>query len=200
MKSNEALLKRIEEAKKDPAFRVEEAILHFTNQLCEQMEVQELSKAELARRLDKKPSYITRVLSGEVNFTFKTVVAFCMALGAEFKPQITMLNKYVVETPCEEFTNWKKEVPSLKPEFLSVDSDSPKESSELSMHWSSIDMSGIRSAAKKLLEIKKIDLSSIDRNSYEKFREMKTHFCISDDDDVQESPEVERYDQYAEAI
>lgn len=40
-----------------------------------------VSRAELARRLDKKPSYVSRVLSGRQNMTFATFSDFCQALG-----------------------------------------------------------------------------------------------------------------------
>lgn len=96
MKNNKDLLKMLEEAKKHPAFHLEKAILHFTSELCEQMEVQGLSKAKLARRLDKKPSYITRVLSGSTNLTMKTMVSFAMALEVTFMPEL----KSEIEDNC----------------------------------------------------------------------------------------------------
>jgi transcriptional regulator with XRE-family HTH domain len=88
MKNNNDLLKKLKDAEKHPAFHLENAILHFTSALCEQMEVNGLNKAELARRLDKKPSYVTRVLSGSTNLTMKTMVSFAMALEVTFMPEL----------------------------------------------------------------------------------------------------------------
>jgi len=48
------------------------------------MEKKKVSKAELARRLGKNRSYITRILKGTTNFTLETIVAIAQKLDAKW--------------------------------------------------------------------------------------------------------------------
>ncbi len=84
MKTAEWVEKELDEARKRIGFRLEEAALDFTEQIGEQMEKQGVSKADLARSIDKSRAYVTKVLSGEYykNLTLKTMVGFAMALGS----------------------------------------------------------------------------------------------------------------------
>lgn len=49
------------------------------------MQEQGITRAELARRLGTSQAYITRVLSGNANFTLKTISKLAMALGMELE-------------------------------------------------------------------------------------------------------------------
>jgi transcriptional regulator with XRE-family HTH domain len=55
--------------------------LEVTELLCELMEKNNVSRAELARRVGVKPPYVTRILRGQTNLTLKTVRDFFFALG-----------------------------------------------------------------------------------------------------------------------
>lgn len=55
--------------------------LEVTELLCELMENNNVSRAELARRVGVKPPYVTRILRGQTNLTLKTVSEFFFALG-----------------------------------------------------------------------------------------------------------------------
>jgi transcriptional regulator with XRE-family HTH domain len=55
--------------------------LAVTELLCELMEKNNVSRAELARRVGVKPPYVTRILRGQTNLTLKTVSDFFFALG-----------------------------------------------------------------------------------------------------------------------
>jgi DNA-binding phage protein len=79
--------------KEDPEFRVEferqqreiaaiDAIVHQLDSLREQ---QGMSKAELARLIDKNPAAIRRLLTASGNPELGTVVAMAQALGAEVR-------------------------------------------------------------------------------------------------------------------
>lgn len=63
------------------------AFLDYTNEITDAiyliMEKAGVTKAELARRLDKKKSFITKALSGEQNMTFKTFTSILTALDAK---------------------------------------------------------------------------------------------------------------------
>jgi transcriptional regulator with XRE-family HTH domain len=49
------------------------------------MAQQQVTKAELARRLNKTPSWITQLLSGRANMTVRTLAEVAHTLGAEIK-------------------------------------------------------------------------------------------------------------------
>ena len=67
------------------AYHVEGAIVEFTEELFILMRCEGISKGELARRLGCKPAYITKLLSGQNNFTLETMVKTARALRAELK-------------------------------------------------------------------------------------------------------------------
>jgi transcriptional regulator with XRE-family HTH domain len=54
--------------------------LEVTELLCELMAKDNVSRAELARRVGVKPPYITKVLRGQTNLTLKTISDFFFAL------------------------------------------------------------------------------------------------------------------------
>ncbi|MBK9110683.1 MAG: helix-turn-helix domain-containing protein [Nitrospira sp.] len=47
------------------------------------METSDLSRSELARRMEVSPAYITKVLSGNPNLTIKSLIKLSDALGQE---------------------------------------------------------------------------------------------------------------------
>jgi DNA-binding phage protein len=79
--------------KEDPEFRAEferqqreiAAIDAIVNQLDALREEHRLSKAGLARAIDKNPAAIRRLLTASGNPELRTVVAMAQALGAEVK-------------------------------------------------------------------------------------------------------------------
>jgi transcriptional regulator with XRE-family HTH domain len=73
------------EARRMPKYWEEGAILEFTEALYIAMEEQRVTRAELARRLGTSQAYITRVLSGNANFTLKTMAKLALALGLQLE-------------------------------------------------------------------------------------------------------------------
>jgi transcriptional regulator with XRE-family HTH domain len=71
----------------DPEFRkefaVEKFILACTEAISVAMDRQEVSKAELARRLGKSRSWVTQLLSGGRNVTARTLAEVAYALDLE---------------------------------------------------------------------------------------------------------------------
>lgn len=57
-------------------------IVEFTEDVCRLMEEQNVSRAELARRLGTSRAYVTKLLGGNANFTLHTMAKVAMALGA----------------------------------------------------------------------------------------------------------------------
>jgi transcriptional regulator with XRE-family HTH domain len=67
----------------------ERVILEFTEELTRWMELQGVSRKELAERIGSSQPYITKVLKGDVNFTLASMVKLARALGAELRIQLT---------------------------------------------------------------------------------------------------------------
>ena len=72
-----------EAAAQRPEYWEEGAILEFTEALYAAMEDQGVTRTELARRLGTSQAYITRVLSGNANFTLRTMSKLAFALGMQ---------------------------------------------------------------------------------------------------------------------
>lgn len=85
MKHNRTFDDLFREARKQPAYWEEGAILEFTEELVREMERQHVSRAELARRLGTSPAYITKILRGDANFTLATMVKLARALDTELR-------------------------------------------------------------------------------------------------------------------
>ena len=57
-------------------------ITEFSEDIWRLMEEQNVSRAELARRLGTSRAYVTKLLGGNANFTLHTMTKVAMALGA----------------------------------------------------------------------------------------------------------------------
>jgi transcriptional regulator with XRE-family HTH domain len=84
-----------EEARKSDTYWTERVLLEFTEEITSRMEALGVTRAELARRLNAKPTYITRVLNGTNNFTVESMAriskALDCALRVHMQPQGTQL-------------------------------------------------------------------------------------------------------------
>lgn len=58
----------------------------ISEQIFNVMQAQQISKAELARKLQTSAPYITKLLQGNGNFTLETLVRIATALGCKFRP------------------------------------------------------------------------------------------------------------------
>lgn len=79
------------EASKSPEWGHQYAIMDLTRIIMQAMESQNVTQAELARRADLKPSYVSRVLNTPENITMRTAFRLCNALdldlGFDIKPK-----------------------------------------------------------------------------------------------------------------
>jgi transcriptional regulator with XRE-family HTH domain len=75
----------------DPDFRrhlsVEALVAEASEVIASLMAEQKLSKADLARRLNKSRAWVTQLLSGKANMTVRTLAEVVYTLGAEVKLQ-----------------------------------------------------------------------------------------------------------------
>ena len=76
------------EAEKSPAYRVERAVLDFTEDIVARMDREGVSRVELARRIGCSPAYVTKILRGTTNFTLESMVRVATALGCEFRTHL----------------------------------------------------------------------------------------------------------------
>lgn len=79
----------IDQAKKRDSYWVGKAIHDFTEELVALMELRGVNKAELARRIDTSPAYVTKVLRGDTNFTIESMVRMVRSLDGDFSLHIT---------------------------------------------------------------------------------------------------------------
>jgi ribosome-binding protein aMBF1 (putative translation factor) len=75
----------LDEAKQHPEFWHQLSIIKLTSRLLQAMEAQGVSRAELARRAQLKPSYISRILNNPENITMRTAFRLCNALDLELE-------------------------------------------------------------------------------------------------------------------
>jgi len=78
----ESFAQLYEEAKKQDAYWVADAIYTFTEELHNLAEIGKVSRTELARRMEVSPAYITKIFRGDVNFTIDTMVRLARRVGA----------------------------------------------------------------------------------------------------------------------
>ncbi len=75
----------------DPEFRrllsVEALVAEASEVIARLMDEQNISKADLARRMNKSRAWVTQLLSGSANMTVRTLAELAHTLGAEVKLQ-----------------------------------------------------------------------------------------------------------------
>ena len=73
----------------DPEFRrllsIEALVAEASEAIAKLMAEQNVSKADLARRLNKSRAWVTQLLSGKANMTIRTLAEVAYTLGAEVK-------------------------------------------------------------------------------------------------------------------
>lgn len=89
--------KLIEAAERKPAYWAEGAWLQFTEDLLALMNAQNVTRADLARRVGVSPAYITKVFRGTVNLTLETMSRLALAVGASPRLHVA---------PVDQLTRW----------------------------------------------------------------------------------------------
>ena len=77
-----AALKR---AKTRPDYYQETILLEVARRISDAMEEQDVSRADLARKLGVSPAYITKVLRGNENFSLQTLAGIAFALDKRWE-------------------------------------------------------------------------------------------------------------------
>jgi len=71
-------------ARSKHGYKVESAILGFTEEIVSRLDQLNMSQTDLADAIEVKPSYITKILRGNSNFTLDTMVKIATALDCEY--------------------------------------------------------------------------------------------------------------------
>lgn len=98
-----------EQARQRLDYRVEGAKNEFTEKTVRRMQALGITRTELADRLGKKQPHITKLLSGNNNFTIETMVQIAEALECHFRCHLEPAN-------CQ--THW---VDMVRPQVLEVE-------------------------------------------------------------------------------
>jgi len=86
--SLEQICEEIGRFQHDPDFELEQLLIRTDDRIFVAMEQQQVTRAELARRLGSSRAYITRLLGGQENVTLKTLVRVANALGAQWRLEL----------------------------------------------------------------------------------------------------------------
>lgn len=84
----DALKDKLANVRKTFDYRVEKVLFDLGEQVCTIMETSDISRSELARRMEVSPAYITKVLSGNPNLTIKSLIKLSDALGQELHVEL----------------------------------------------------------------------------------------------------------------
>lgn len=76
------------EAERHEDYWAAHAALDFTEQVCREMERLGVTRAELARRMETSPAYVSKILRGESNFTMASMVKLTRALGVPLRIEL----------------------------------------------------------------------------------------------------------------
>lgn len=90
--SKKSFKQLFEEARKGEDYWIASAIVDFTDNLCKLMEEKKVTKAEISKRMDVAPSYITKILRGNANFTISSMVRLARAVGGRLHLHIAPEN------------------------------------------------------------------------------------------------------------
>jgi len=85
----------------NPDIRKEMVKNEVTKKILDAMEVKDISKADLARKLNTTPSNISQILNGNRNLTIDTICEISMALG--MISQISFVDKDSLSSDCFKF-------------------------------------------------------------------------------------------------
>lgn len=84
-----ALKQKLFAAKQTFDYRLEKVLFGLAEQICDLLEGQEVSRTDLARKMNVSPAYITKILNGNPNLTIKSLLKLSDALGQDLKIQFS---------------------------------------------------------------------------------------------------------------
>lgn len=115
-----------EKAKERETYLAASIILEFTEGLYDLMQNKKISRKELAKRLGTSPSYVTKVLRGDVNFTIDSMVRLAKALGGTIQVHIGPEQVQwfgIVKRKKESIPDWSQYTQTQVKTYSSKDTD-----------------------------------------------------------------------------
>jgi len=122
MSMDQLLSQRITEVRSTAEYSLERLLLDINEQLCALMSKQGVSRSELADRLHVSRAWITKLLRGNQNLTFRSLVAVAHELGSRVEMRFVPRDPaYEEEWPVDTAfgANRKGTVSALKEPFAS---------------------------------------------------------------------------------
>lgn len=110
------------QAENHTEYWVEGAILEFTEEILQKLKTSGVSRAELAERLGNSRPQISRLLSGQNNFTLRTMVEVSRALNCELRLH---LQSQGMQTAWIEYSAVKRHLKLVSPANPSLDLGQP---------------------------------------------------------------------------
>lgn len=98
---NEQFSALVDDLKSDRSYQHAKAKIDFASSLWRVMQQRNVSNSELAARIGKSRAWITKVLSGDCNFTIETMVDLADAVGGKISLHIA---------DSESRTRWLEEI------------------------------------------------------------------------------------------
>ncbi len=108
----------LEELKEDPEFLTEGLLLEVNESICELMEDQGVSRAELARKLSWPRSAVTKMLQGNHNISIGRLMKVALALSCtltapQFVPLTSRLHLSMEPVGPEHFQTYASEIQTV---------------------------------------------------------------------------------------
>ena len=75
----------LKKARDSVEYWTQNAMRKFVGETVRRMNANNISRADLAAKLDVSPAYVTKILRGDVNFTLETMVKLARAVGGELQ-------------------------------------------------------------------------------------------------------------------
>lgn len=96
----------LQKAAQSDAFWISRVLSEFTRAVTEAMKSQQnMSRKDLAAKLGVRPSFITKVLAGDANLTFRTAVRLARAVNCSFHPVLGPASDWTLS--CEKVPQQK---------------------------------------------------------------------------------------------
>jgi len=108
------LKQRMKNIRQSHDYRLEKAKLEFIQGVTRIMQQKEITNAELARRLETSPAYITKVMRGDTNFTLDSLVKITYALDSKVHIHVADTSAKVRWTEAFSFDRLADNEPSQK--------------------------------------------------------------------------------------
>lgn len=94
--SVDTLRKSLNDVRNTFSYRLEKALFNVAERICYLLDVREMTRTDLAEKMNVSPAYVTKILRGNPNLTIKSLLKLSDALehdiSIQFVPKKTMVH------------------------------------------------------------------------------------------------------------